>query len=106
MCLNLLSTVKEFSMVTGDFLADIYVWPALKNPWIIVLIATTCIILLARGMERVLVSLISILALIVLLQNTTQNFTVPGCYTQELPIFIGGCLAIAATNLYMFLLRS
>ena len=106
MSLNLFSTVKEFSVVTGDFLAGLYVCPALKNPWIIVLIAITCIIMLARGMERALVSLISMLALIVLLQNTTQNFTVPGCYTQELPIFIGGCLAIAATNLYMFLLRS
>ena len=106
MCTNLLSTLKEFSMVTGDILAGIYVWPALKDPWIIVLIAITCIILIARGMDRALVSLIPILALLVLFQNTTQSFSVPGCYTQELPIFIGGCLAIAATNLYMFLLRS
>ena len=106
MCLNLLSTVQELSMVTGDFLAGLYVCPALKNPWIIVLIAITCIIMLARGMDRALVSLISILALIVLFQKTTKNFTVPGCFTQELPIFVGGCLAIAATNLYVFLLRS
>ena len=106
MCLDLINTLEELSIMTGDFLADIYVWPVLKNPWIIVLIAITCIILLVRGMERALVSLISILALLVLFQNTTQNFTVPGCFTEQLPIFVCGCLAIAATNLYMFLLRS
>ena len=106
MCLNIVSTVKEFSIVTGDFLSGLYVWPALKNPWIIVLIAVACIVMLARGMDRALVSLISILALIVLFQNTTQNFSVPSCYTQELPMFLGGCLAIAATNLYVFLLRN
>ena len=106
MCSNLIYTLKELFIVTGDFLAGLYVCPFLKDPWIIVLIAITCIILLVRGMERALVSLISILALLVLFQNTTQNFTVPGCFTEQLPIFVCGCLAIAATNLYMFLLRS
>ncbi len=99
------STLKELSTGISKILSGIDVWTLLKDPWVIVLMAISCIILVVRRMDRGLVTFLSIPAFLVLFQKTSQNFTVPNCYVEKLPIFVCGSLAIAAINVYFHLVR-
>jgi hypothetical protein len=97
---------KEYLIGANNLLSNIDWWSLLQNPWFIVLmIIISVLIFLVRGIDRVLVTFLSIPTLIVLVQKTAQNIAFPDCYTDKLPIFIGGTLAIAAINVYFHLVR-
>ena len=102
---DLISTFKEFFRGNNEIVSGTDARTLLKNPWVIALMAVTCIIFALRGMQRALVTLLSIAVLLVLYHETAQDLTMPDCYLGKLPIFVGGSLAIAALNLYFYLVR-
>jgi hypothetical protein len=77
----------------------------LKNPYVIVVMAIPCIIFVIRGMERALVSFLSVPALIVLFQKTVEGKNALDLDGQKLLIFVGGFLAIAGINIYFWVVR-
>ena len=102
---DLVSTFKGLFRGINEILSGIDIWNLLKNPWFIALMGITCIIFVVSGMETALVIFLSIVFLLVLYQKTALDLTLPDCYIDKLPIFVGGLLAIAVLNLYFFLVR-
>jgi hypothetical protein len=79
----------------------------LANPWLqFVFIGVPCIIFLIGRRYNVLVAFLSIPALVCLLKYTTEGISVPDCYADKLPIFVGGFLIIAGFNVYYHLVKN
>ncbi len=76
-----------------------------RNPIVIVLMLIVCVVLATHKKYKLLAAFVSVPALFVLTEKTAQNLTFPGCYTKELPVFVGALLAIAAINVYLYLIR-
>ncbi|UCG12244.1 MAG: hypothetical protein JSU72_17360 [Deltaproteobacteria bacterium] len=107
MLMDLISVFKEYLVGANNLLSNIDWWSLLQNPWVIVLmIIISGLIFLVRGIDRVLVTFLSIPALLVLVQKTAQNIAFPDCYIDKLPVFVVSTLAIAAINVYFHLVRN
>jgi hypothetical protein len=104
---DLVSAVKslDFKQI-NQILSGIDILTLLKNPWVIAFMAVTCIIFLIRGMEKALVTFLSIPAALVLFQKTVQGTDVLDFNAQKLLIFVVGFVAIAAVNVYFWVIRS
>jgi hypothetical protein len=77
----------------------------LKNPWTIGFLVLVSVVLLIRGMERGLVTFLSIPALLVLFQTTVQGQNALEMNAEKLVIFVLGFIAIAAVNVYFYFVR-
>ena len=103
---DIVSALKE-----GDFqqfneiITNVDVLTLLKNPFVIAIIVISCIVFLIRGMEKALVSFLSIPAFLVLFQNTVQGYSALDFDAEKLLIFVGGFVAIAAVNIYVYFVR-
>jgi hypothetical protein len=91
----------------NEILAGVDVLTALTNPWVIAVMILTCIALLIRTGEKAVITFLSFPAFMVLYQKTVQNMNVMELEKQgqDLMIFIGGFLAIAAVNVYFHFVR-
>jgi hypothetical protein len=79
----------------------------LTNSWLqIALIAVPCIIFLIGRRYNLLVAFLSIPACVCLLRYTTEGVSVPACYADKLPVFVGGFLFIAGINVYYQLVKN
>jgi hypothetical protein len=79
----------------------------LTNSWLqIALIAVPCIIFLIGRRYNLLVAFLSIPACVCLLRYTTEGVSVPACYADKLPVFVGGFLFIAGINVYYHLVKN
>ena len=79
----------------------------LTNTWVqLALIAVPCIIFLVGRRYNLLVAFLSIPACICLLKYTTEGVSVPDCYADKLPVFVGGFIVIAGFNVYYHLVKN
>jgi hypothetical protein len=78
----------------------------LTNPWTIIVMAIPCIIFIIRGMEKALVTFLSIPALLLLFQKTTQGKSILEFEGDRLFFFVIGFLVIAGLNIYFWIVRS
>ena len=103
---DIVSALKErdFQQL-NEILANVEVLTLLKNPFVIATMVITCIIFLIRGMERALVTFLSIPAFLVLFQNTVQGYSALDFDAERLLVFVGGFVAIAAVNIYVYFVR-
>ena len=97
--------VTVFGTQYGSVTAEIC--NLLTNSWLqIVLIAVPCILFLIGRRYNLLVAFLSIPAGICLLKYTTEGISVPDCYADKLPIFVGGFIVIAGFNVYYHLVKN
>ena len=79
----------------------------LVSPWVqLVLIAIPCIIFVVGRRYNMLVAFLSIPACVCILRYTTENISVPDCYAEKLPVFVGGFLVIGALNVYYHVVKN
>jgi len=78
----------------------------LSDPWVIGAIALISLVLLIRGMGKLLISLLSIPALLVLFEKTVQADIDLEKSGYALLYFAGGFLIIAGINVYVHFIRS
>ena len=90
----------------NEILSGIDVVAFLMNPFTIIGMVIPCIIFIIRGMEKALVTFLSIPALLVLFQETTQGQNAMEFEGDRLFIFVVGLLAIAGVNIYFWIVRS
>jgi hypothetical protein len=79
----------------------------LKNPWVIVTMVLICVYLAIKRGENAVITFLSIPAILIVFQKTVQGMNVMELEnnSQDLLIFIGGFLVIAAVNLYFHFVR-
>lgn len=90
----------------NEILAGIDMLELLKSPYTIVAMVITCIVFVLRGMEKALVTFLSIPALLVLLQKTTQGQNAMEFEGDRLFVFVIGFFVIAGVNIYFWIVRS
>jgi hypothetical protein len=90
----------------NEILAGIDILELLKSPYTIVAMIIPCIVFVMRGMEKALVTFLSIPALLVLFQKTTQGKSIVEFEGDRLFIFVVGFLVIAGVNIYFWIVRS
>jgi uncharacterized membrane protein YoaK (UPF0700 family) len=79
----------------------------LVSPWVhLALIAIPCIIFVVGRRYNMLVAFLSIPACVCILRYTTENISVPDCYAEKLPVFVGGFLVIGALNVYYHVVKN
>ena len=104
---DLLSSLMEmiFGALHGNLTTE--TCNLLTNSWLqIALIAVPCIIFLIGRRYNFLVGFLSIPACVCLLRYTTEGISVPDCYADKLPVFVGGFLFIAGINVYYHLVKN
>ncbi|OEU47715.1 MAG: hypothetical protein BA872_08100 [Desulfobacterales bacterium C00003060] len=89
----------------NEILAGVDVLTLLKNPWVIAVTIIISVVLIIRHMEKTLVTLLSIPALLVIFQKTIQDTSSLEVSLQKLLIFVGGLVVIAAVNIYFHVVR-
>ena len=89
----------------NEILSGLDILTLLKNPYVIACLVIPCIIFIIRGMEKALVTFLSVPALLILIQKTTQGTDLLDFDAQRLLIFVGGFVAIAAVNIYFWVVR-
>jgi hypothetical protein len=94
----------DFSQL-NKILEGIDVLTILKNPWIIALMVVVCIIFIIRGMEKALVSFLSVPVLLVLFQKTVQDYDAMNFSAERLLVFCGGFIVLAGVNIYFHFVR-
>jgi hypothetical protein len=94
----------DFSKAT---LSDIDVTTTLMDPPIIALAVIICIALLICKRHRPMVTFLTILAFVVLFEQTAQgmDFMKLENHLPDLYIFVGGFLALAGVNAYVYFVR-
>ncbi|UCG14711.1 MAG: hypothetical protein JSU72_09805 [Deltaproteobacteria bacterium] len=103
---DIITAVRELDLQRlNEIMAGVDAWTLLKNPYVIAVMVIACLVFIIRGMERALVTFLSIPAFLVLFQKTVQGADVLDFEPQRLLIFIGGFLAIAALNIYFYFVR-
>jgi hypothetical protein len=90
----------------NEILSGVDILTLLKNPWTIIAMAIPCIIFAIRGMEKALVTFLSVPALLILFQKTTQGQNAMDFEGDRLFYFVLGFLAIAGVNIYFWIVRS
>lgn len=89
----------------NEILSQLDMLEVLKNPWVIVAMVIPCIVFVIRGMEKALVGLLSVPALIVLFQKTVQGKSMLEFDAERLFVFVVGFLVIAGINIYFWVVR-
>ena len=91
----------------NKILGDMDVLTVLKDPWVIVAMVLICVYLAIKRGENAVITFLSIPAILVVFQKTVQGMNVMELEnnSQDLLIFIGGFLVIAAVNLYFHFVR-
>jgi hypothetical protein len=90
----------------NEILSGIDMVALLMNPFTIIAMVIPCIIFIIRGMEKALVTFLSIPALLVLFQKTTQGQNAMAFEGDRLFIFVIGFFVIAGVNIYFWIVRS
>jgi hypothetical protein len=90
----------------NEILSGVDTLTLIKNPWTIIAMAIPCIIFVIRGMEKALVTFLSIPAILILFQKTTQGQNAMDFEGDRLFFFVLGFLAIAGVNIYFWIVRS
>jgi hypothetical protein len=91
----------------SKILSDMDAIATFMNPWVIAVMVIISIVLLIRHGERGVITFLSVPAFLVLFQKTVQGMDVMKLEhsSQNLLIFIGGFLVIAAVNVYFHFVR-
>ena len=103
---DILEKVRKFDFSQlNKILEGIDVLTLLKNPWIIALMVVVCIIFIIRGMEKALVSFLSVPVLLVIFQKTIQDYDAMNFSAERLLVFCGGFIVLAGVNIYFHFVR-
>ena len=103
---DIIRRFREFeSNQLHKILEGIDVLTLLKNPWIIACMVIVCIIFIIRGMERALVTFLSVPVLLVLFQKTVQDYDPMNFNAERLLVFCGGFIVLAGVNIYFHFVR-
>ena len=78
----------------------------LKDPWVIGAIVLASIVMLIKGMEKALVTFLSVPALILIFEMSVRGDIDLERSGHKLLIFAGGFVAVAAINVYVHFIRS
>ena len=78
----------------------------LQDPWVIGAIVLVSIVLLIKGMEKALVTFLSVPALILIFELTVRGDIDLERSGHKLLWFAGGFVGIAAVNVYVHFIRS
>lgn len=104
---DFLSTLKGMDLQQiNEILSNIDFLTLLKNPWVIAFLLVSCIVFIIRGMERVMVTFLSVPAALVLFQKTAQGDAALDLDADKMLLFIGGFVVIAGVNIYFWVVRS
>ena len=103
---DIVSALKaaDFQRLNG-IISGIDVLTILKNPWVIAFMVIACLVFVIRGMEKALVTFLTIPAFLVLFQKTVQGTNALDIDAGKLLTFVGGFVAIAAVNIYFHFVR-
>jgi hypothetical protein len=103
---DIIAAVKDLDFKRlNELLSGIDMLTLLKNPYVIGLMVLCCIIFVIRGMERTLVTFLSVPALVVLFQKTVEGTNALDFDAEKLLVFCGGFIALAAVNIYVYFVR-
>ena len=89
----------------NEILTGIDMLTLLKNPYVIAFMVICCLVFIIKGMERTLVTFLSVPALLVLFQQTVKGTNALDFNAEKLLVFCGGFIAIAAVNIYFYFVR-
>ena len=104
---DLLSSLVETVFAAQHVNLTTEICNLLANSWLqIALIAVPCIIFLIGRRYNLIVGFLSIPACVCLLRYTTEGISVPDCYADKLPVFVGGFLFIAGINVYYHFVKN
>lgn len=104
---ELFSAIKnlDFQQVQR-ILGNLDVMTLLTDPYMIGAIVLISIVMLVRGMQKGLVTFLSIPALLVIFEKTVQGDMNLETSGHKILIFAGGFVGIAAINVYVHFVRS
>ena len=103
---DITSAVKDLDFQRlNEILTGIDMLTLLKNPYVIAFMVICCLVFIIRGMERTLVTFLSVPALLVLFQQTVKGTNALDFNAEKLLVFCGGFIAIAAVNIYFYFVR-
>jgi hypothetical protein len=103
---DIIQAVKDLDFHRfNELVGELDALAVLKDPWVIVIMVVVCVVFIIRGMEKALVTFLSIPALLVLFQKTVQGSDALDFEGEKLVIFIGGFMAVAAVNVYFYFVR-
>ena len=102
---DILSALKDLDFKQlNEIIADTDMLTLLKNPYVIAVMVICAIVFVVRGMEKALVTMISVPAIVVLFQYTVEGTNAMDFDPEKL-IFCAGFVVIAALNVYFFFVR-
>ena len=103
---DFISALKDLDFQQmNEILAGTDMLTILKNPYVIGIMVICSIIFIIRGMEKALVTMLTLPALIVLFQKTVEGTNALDFDAEKLLIFCGGFVVLAAVNIYVFFVR-
>ena len=103
---EIISALKDLDFQRlNEVLSGIDMLTLLKNPYVIAVMVICCIIFVIRGMERALVTFLSVPALIVLFQKTVEGTNALDFDAEKLLVFCVGFIVLAAMNIYVYFVR-
>ena len=106
MLYEIISAIKDLDFLKlNEILTNIDMLEVLKDPYYIGFTVVCCLIFIIRGMEKALVMFLSAPAFLVLFQHTVSGTDALDFDAEQLLIFCGGFIAIAAVNIYVFFVR-
>ena len=103
---DIVSALKDLDFkAMNEIVSNLDMLTVLKNPYVIAVMVICCLIFVIKGMERTLVTFLSIPAFIVLFQTTVEGTNALDFEAEKLLVFCGGFIAIAAVNIYFYFVR-
>jgi hypothetical protein len=104
---ELFSAVKalDFGRIE-QVLSGVDVLSFLMDPYVLAAIAVIAIVMLVKGMEKAVVTFLSVPALLVIFEFTVRGDIDLERSGDKLLYFTGGFVAIAAINVYVHFIRS
>jgi len=103
---DIISALKDLDFQRlNEILTGIDMLTLLKNPYVIAFMVICCLVFIVKGMERTLVTFLSVPALLVLFQQTVKGTNALDFNAEKLLVFCGGFIAIAAVNIYFYFVR-
>ena len=103
---DIISALKDLDFkALNEIVAGIDMLTLLKNPYVIAVMVICCLIFIIKGMERTLVTFLSVPAFVVLFQRTVEGTNALDFEAEKLLVFCGGFIALAAVNIYFYFVR-
>jgi len=103
---DIISALKDLDFQRlNEILTGIDMLTLLKNPYVIAFMVICCLVFIVKGMERTLVTFLSVPAFLVLFQHTVEGTNALDFDAEKLLVFCGGFIAIAAVNIYFYFVR-